>query len=155
MKRSVQVWMGAAVATLWLGMAHADIALMASRVTADDVPATAKFYETAFGLKEVQRFEFPGGSEILLNFGGSVDAAKNSSATQVVIMKRTPKDPQTDSVAHLIFSVTDMGATVAAIKAAGGKMDGDPKEFGKTGTIIGLGTDPAGNHIELIQRPKK
>lgn len=34
-------------------------------------------------------------------------------------------------------------------------MDGEPKEFGKSGTIIGLGTDPAGNHIELIQRPKQ
>ncbi len=33
-------------------------------------------------------------------------------------------------------------------------MDGDPKPFGKTGIVIGLATDPAGNHIEMIQRAK-
>ncbi len=48
-----------------------------------------------------------------------------------------------------------MAATVAAVKAAGGKMDAEPKEFGKTGIMIGMLVDPAGNHVEMIQRPKK
>ena len=34
-------------------------------------------------------------------------------------------------------------------------MDADPKEFGKTGIVIGMATDPAGNHIEMIQQPQK
>ena len=153
MKRSLRVLMGAAVALVLAGTAQAGVALMAARVVADDVPATAKFYQAAFGLKEVQRLEFPNMIEIMLNFGDTVDAAKGSTATQVVVMKRGANDGK-DTVAHLIFSVTDMAATVAAIKAAGGKMDGEPKEFGKTGILIGMGTDPAGNHIELIQQPK-
>ena len=44
-------------------------------------------------------------------------------------------------------------ATVAAIKAAGGSMTADPRPFGKTGIMIGIGIDPAGNRIEMIQRP--
>jgi predicted enzyme related to lactoylglutathione lyase len=44
---------------------------------------------------------------------------------------------------------------VAALKAAGGKMEREPFEFGKTGIWIGMGIDPAGNHFEMIQQPKK
>jgi predicted enzyme related to lactoylglutathione lyase len=43
--------------------------------------------------------------------------------------------------------------TVAAIKTAGGTMMCDPRPFGNTGTILGFAIDPAGNRIELIQRP--
>ena len=44
-------------------------------------------------------------------------------------------------------------ATVASIKAAGGSMAGDPRPFGNTGVVIGIAIDPAGNRIEMIQRP--
>jgi predicted enzyme related to lactoylglutathione lyase len=154
MKKAVEVLMGAAAAVMLGGTAHAGVSLMAARVVAEDVPGLAKFYESAFGLKEVQRLELPNMIEIMLNFGDTVDAAKGSTATQVVIMKRGADDGK-DSVPHLIFSVTDMAATVAAIKAAGGKMDGDARPFGDTGILIGMGADPAGNHIELIQQPKR
>jgi predicted enzyme related to lactoylglutathione lyase len=46
-----------------------------------------------------------------------------------------------------------MAATVAAIKAAGGSMDGEPRPFGNSRVTIGIAVDPAGNRIELIQRP--
>ncbi len=64
-------------------------------------------------------------------------------------------DTTDDAIPHLIFTVTDINATVAALKAAGGKMDGEPREFGKTGIMIGMGMDPAGNRIEMIQQAKK
>jgi len=123
-------------------------------VGAVDVAANAKFYQAAFGLQEVRRFEFPGGLEILMNFGATADAAKENKAPQVVIMQRK-SDTAEDPIPHLIFNVTDINATVAALKAAGGKMDGEPREFGKTGIMIGMGIDPAGNRIEMIQQPKK
>jgi predicted enzyme related to lactoylglutathione lyase len=46
-----------------------------------------------------------------------------------------------------------MAATVAALKAAGGTMTGDPRPFRDSGIIIGIAIDPAGNRVELIQRP--
>ena len=50
-------------------------------------------------------------------------------------------------------NVTAMNATVAAIKAAGGSMTGDPRPFGSTGIVIGTAIDPPGNRIDLITRP--
>ena len=88
-----------------------------------------------------------------MNFGDSVDAAKSNTAAQIVIMQRASNDTK-DPIPHLIFNVTDVMATAAAIKAAGGTMDGDPKPFGKTGIMIGMAIDPAGNRLELIQRPR-
>jgi predicted enzyme related to lactoylglutathione lyase len=115
--------------------------------------ALGKFYEAAFGLKEVNRLTFPNGVELFLNFGDSLDSAKANAAAQVVIMQNDA--PAKDTVAHLIFNVTDAAATAAAVKAAGGTMDREPMPFGNTGIVIGIAADPAGNRIELIQRPQR
>lgn len=131
------------------------VSLNAARVGAKDAAGVAKFYATAFGLQEVRRFEFPGGVEVLMNFGATADAAKANSGAQIVVMQRDSDEVQ-DTIPHLIFTVTDINATVAALKAAGGKMDSEPREFGKTGIMIGIAVDPAGNRIEMIQQaPKK
>ena len=83
----------------------------------------------------------------------SATAAKANPGSQLVIMHRD-SDEQKDTMAHLIFNVTDMTATVAAITAAGGKMERAPFVFGNTGVTIGLGVDPAGNHFEMLQQPQ-
>ncbi len=140
-------------ALLLIGTAQAGVMLNSARVGGKDAVALGKFYETAFGLKEVNRLTFPGGVEIFLNFGDTVDAAKANKAAQVVIMQAEPAAK--DSVAHLIFDVTDVAATAAAVKAAGGTLDREPAPFGNTGIVIGIAADPAGNRIELIQRPQR
>jgi predicted enzyme related to lactoylglutathione lyase len=160
MKKSIRLLSLAAAATVALasafpaGAAPPGVSLNAARVGAADAAADAKFYQAAFGLQEVRRFEFPGGLEVLMNFGNTVDAAKANPGAQVVVMQRKA-DTTDDSIPHLIFTVTDIKATEAAVKAAGGKMDGEPREFGKTGIMIGMAIDPAGNRIEMIQQPKK
>lgn len=138
---------------LLTGTAQAEVTLNAARVGAEDVAALAEFYESAFGLKEVQRLQFPGTLEIMLNFGNTAEAAKANPGAEVVIMHRASNDID-DPVPHLIFNVTDMAATAAAVKAAGGSMDGEPRPFGNAGMMIGFAVDPAGNRIELIQPPK-
>jgi predicted enzyme related to lactoylglutathione lyase len=155
MRTMAQGLLGLGAAVLLAGVAQADgVSFNAARVGATDSPALAKFYEAAFGLKEVQRLTFPNMIEIMMNFGDTAEAAKKNPNAQIVIMQVKAVDTQ-DTTAHLIFNVTDMNATVAKLKAAGGKMQADPKEFGKTGIIIGMATDPAGNHIEMLQQPKK
>jgi predicted enzyme related to lactoylglutathione lyase len=144
----------AALLALGAGVANADISLNSVRITATDVAALEKFYQQAFGLREVQRISLPGGkTEVMLNFGASDDAAKANHNAQVVIMPRGDNETQ-DGVAHVIFDVTDVKAVAAAVKAAGGKMEREPFEFGKSGIFIGLAVDPQGNHVELIQQPK-
>jgi predicted enzyme related to lactoylglutathione lyase len=46
-----------------------------------------------------------------------------------------------------------MTSAVTAITAAGGTMAGDPRPFRNGGIILGFAIDPAGNRIELVQRP--
>jgi predicted enzyme related to lactoylglutathione lyase len=142
-----------AVAVLLLTSgAHAQVTLNAVRVGAQDSAALAKFYESAFGMFEVNRINVPTGAEIFLNFGATADAAKANKSEPIVIMHRDSDDLK-DPVPHIILNVKDMTGTVSAIKAAGGSTAGDPRPFGNSGIVIGIAIDPVGNRIEMIQRP--
>jgi predicted enzyme related to lactoylglutathione lyase len=132
--------------------ALAQVTLNSVRIGAHDSVALAKFYQAAFGMQEVNRINAPGGPEVFVNFGATADAAKANKSEPIVIMHRDSDDLK-DPIAHVILNVKDMTATVAAIKAAGGSMAGDPRPFGTTGVVIGIAVDPAGNRVELIQRP--
>ena len=140
-------------ATLLLASAaRAQVTLNSVRIGAKDTVSLAKFYQAAFGMQEVNRIDTPGGPEIFVNFGATIDAAKAIKSEPIVIMHRDSDDLK-DPIAHLILNVKDMAATVAAIKAAGGTVTRDPRPFGNTGTVLGFAMDPAGNRIELIQHP--
>ncbi|MDE3169550.1 MAG: VOC family protein [Acidobacteriota bacterium] len=152
MKRMYAMVMAFTAALLLAGVAHAQVSLNAARIGAVDTPALAKFYEAAFGMQEVNRISVPTGAEIFLNFGATVEAAKANKAVPIVIMHRDSNDLK-DSVPHLVLNVTDMAATVKGVKDAGGSMAGEPRAFGNTGIMIGIAIDPAGNRIEMIQRP--
>ena len=152
MKRIYAAVVAVTAVLLLASAARAQVTLNSVRVGAQDPVAVAKFYEAAFGMWEVNRINAPGGPEIFVNFGATADAAKANKSEPIVIMHRDSDDLK-DPVPHIIFNVKDMTATVAAIKAAGGSMAGDPRPFGNTGIVIGIAIDPAGNRLELIQRP--
>jgi len=139
-------------ALLLAGTAHAQVTLNSVRVGAKDSVALAKFYQAAFGMQEVNRIDAQGGPEVFVNFGATIESAKANKSEPIVIMHRD-SDNIKDPIAHVILNVKNMTATVASVKAAGGSMAGDPRPFGKTGVMIGIAIDPAGNRIELIQRP--
>src|ERR1700682_4325334 len=141
-------------ATLLLACAaHAQGTLNSVRIGAKDTVALAKFYQAAFGMQEVNRINVAGGPEIFVNFGATIDGAKANKSEPIVIMHRD-SDELKDPIAHLILNVKDMAATVAAIKAAGGSMAGDPRPYGNTGIVIGIAIDPVGNRLEMIQWSK-
>jgi predicted enzyme related to lactoylglutathione lyase len=160
MNRATKTGMGAAAACMLLSVAQGvsvaqgAVSLDAARIGAMDVPGLAQFYESAFGLKEVNRLQFRDMLEIMLNFGDTVDTAKANRSPQIVIMHRA-SDAIDDPVPHIILTVTDMAAAAKAIRAGGGRLDGEPRPFGKTGMVIGLARDPAGNRLELIQPPRR
>ena len=152
MNRIYTIAIVASAALMLAGSAHAQVTFNSVRIGAKDSVTVAKFYEAAFGMQETNRIDTPSGPEVFVNFGATVDAAKAAKTTPIVIMHRDSDDIK-DSIAHVILNVKDMAATVAAIKAAGGSMAGEPRPFRNTGTMIGIAMDPAGNRIELIQRP--
>ena len=154
MIKAARMLLMAGMALLLSATAQAGVTLNAARVGGKDPAALAKFYETAFGLKEVNRLEFPGMLEIMMNFGDSTDTAKANHNAQIVVMQRKSDDIK-DTVPHIILNVTDVNAIATAVKAAGGSMRGDPMPFGNSGMVIGFAIDPAGNLIEMIQPPKQ
>ena len=133
--------------------AQAQVTLNSVRVAAADTVALAMFYQNAFGMFETNRIAVAAGPEIFMNFGATVEAAKANKGLPIVLFHRD-SDAVKDPIPHVILNVTDMGATAAAVKAAGGTMDGEPRPFGNTGIVIGFAVDPAGNRLELIQ-PRK
>ena len=151
MRKAVVLALSTGVMLMLVSVAHAQVTLNSVRIGAMDTVALAKFYQTAFGMQEVRRLAAGAQPEIFLNFGGDADSAKANTALPLVIMHRD-SDALKDPVPHIIFNVTDMTATVAKIRAAGGSMDGEPRPFGNTGTVIGIAVDPVGNRVELIQR---
>jgi predicted enzyme related to lactoylglutathione lyase len=153
MKNKLTVSALAVVALLITVTVQAGTTINGIRLGAKNVAATAKFYQSAFGMHEVQRIQTPEFLEIMLDFGATVEAAKANTGADVVIMQRAADDSR-DEMAHLVFTVTDMDGVVNAVKAAGGRMSREPFEYGNTGIRIGMGIDPAGNHFELIQFPK-
>jgi predicted enzyme related to lactoylglutathione lyase len=135
-----------------MGNAHGQTSLDSVRLEAKDTVALAKFYQAVFGMQEVNRIVNRGATEVFVNFGATVEAAKANKSPQMILFHRDSDDVK-DPTVHLIFSVKDMAAAVAAIKAAGGTMTGEPRPFQNTGTILAFAVDPVGNRIELIQRP--
>ena len=80
--RATTFALGTCAALLLSAAAHAGVTLNSARVAGKDAVAIGKFYEAAFGLKEVNRLTFPNGVELFLNFGDTVDGAKVNAASK-------------------------------------------------------------------------
>jgi predicted enzyme related to lactoylglutathione lyase len=152
MTRLKEIVMAICAGLLLAGGAYAQVSLDSVRIEAKDTVALAKFYRDAFGMQEVSRIENPGGTEVFVNFGATVEAAKANKNPQMILFHRD-SDEVKDPTTHVIFLVKDMTSTVAALKAAGGTMTGNPRPFRNSGIVLGFAIDPAGNRVELVQRP--
>jgi predicted enzyme related to lactoylglutathione lyase len=133
---------------------QADVTVMAVRLGANDVAALAKFYDSAFGLKAIDQVGEPA-TEIIMRYGATAAAAKAGSSPEFLVQKREP-GAGSDTMAHAIFNVPDVAATVAAAKAAGATMMGDLVSVPIGGIQVKIATlvDPDGNVLELMELPK-
>jgi predicted enzyme related to lactoylglutathione lyase len=153
MRRTITAILGLTVATWAMGV-HADVAVLAVRLSAKDVVALAKFYDAAFGLKEIDRVGQPP-TEIIMRYGASVAAAKAGSSPEFLVARREPGAAH-DPMPHAIFHVSDIGGTVAAAKTAGATMKGDVAsvQIGSMSVKVAQLVDPDGNVLELMELPK-
>jgi predicted enzyme related to lactoylglutathione lyase len=132
--------------------AQAEVTVMAVRLGANDVVKLAKFYEAAFGLKEIDRVGNPT-TEIIMRYGATVAEAKAGASPEFLLLKRegtAAKDP----MHHAIFRVSDIKASVAAAKAAGATVEREmTAPIGGTPIKIAMLVDPDGNALELMELP--
>jgi predicted enzyme related to lactoylglutathione lyase len=144
----------ALTATAWLTCVYADVSVMAVRLGAKDVVTLAKFYDAAFGLKQIDSVGQPP-TEIIMRYGATVAAAKAGSSPEFLVQRREP-GAAGDAMAHAIFHVADVGATVAAAKAAGATLKGDVASVPIGGMPVKIATlvDPDGNVLEIMELPK-
>jgi predicted enzyme related to lactoylglutathione lyase len=152
MRRTTTAVLGLTAAA-WFTLAQADNTVLAVRLGANDVPALARFYESAFGLKEIDHVGEPA-TEIIMRYGSTVDEAKAGSSPEFLVAKRDA-GATNDQMAHAIFHVSDIVATLAAAKAAGGTVMGDVATAPIGGTPIKIATiaDPQGNVLEIMELP--
>ena len=152
MGRMIATLVGIAAA-LCATTARAEVSVMAVRLGANDVVKLAKFYETAFGLKEIDRVGNPT-TEIIMRYGATVAEAKAGASPEFLLLKReatAAKDP----MHHAILRVSDIKASVAAAKAAGATVDRDvmTAPIGGSPIKIAMLVDPDGNALELMELP--
>ncbi len=67
MSRLGRIAMSMCAALLTAAGAQAEVTLNSVRIAATDTVALAKFYQSAFGMQEVNRIEVPGGPEIVVS----------------------------------------------------------------------------------------
>ena len=153
MRRQLAAVLGLTAAA-WGTMVSADVHVMAVRLGAKDAAVLAKFYEATFGLKEIDHVGTPV-TEVIMRYGATVAAAKAGNSPEFLVAKREAGDAA-GSLAHAIFQVSDIAATVAAAKAAGAKMNAEIASVPIGGTPIKIATltDPDGNVLELMELPK-
>ncbi len=153
MRRAITALLGLTAAT-WVTLAQADVTVLAVRLGANDVVALAKFYGAAFGLKEIDRVGEPV-TEIIMRYGATVAAAKAGTSPEFLVQRREPGDGK-HAMAHAIFHVSDLAATVAAAKTAGATMQGEVVTVPIGGMPVKIATvvDPDGNVLELMELAK-
>ena len=154
MRRAITAVLGIGAAAWMTWAVQADVTVMAVRLPAKDVAKLAKFYDTAFGLKQIDQVGTPP-TEIIMRFGATAAAAKAGTSPEFLIEKRegVTADGQ---MAHAIFHVSDVVATVAAAKAAGATVKTDVASVPIGNIMVKLATltDPDGNVLELMELPK-
>jgi predicted enzyme related to lactoylglutathione lyase len=153
MRCAITATLGLAAA-VWMTLAQADVTVLAVRLGANDVVALAKFYDAAFGLKEIDRVGEPA-TEIIMRYGATAAAAKAGASPEFLVQRREPGTGK-DVMAHAIFHVSDIAATVAAAKAAGASMEGEVVSVPIGGMPVKIANlvDPDGNVLELMELPK-
>jgi catechol 2,3-dioxygenase-like lactoylglutathione lyase family enzyme len=153
MRRAITAILGL-TAVAWLVGVQADTTVLAVRLGAKDVEALAKFYEAAFGMKEIDRVGKPP-TEIIMRYGATVAAAKAGSSPEFLVA-RGESGTANDSIPHAIFRVSNIAATVAAAKAAGAttKSGVNSVRIGSMPVKVTMLVDPDGNVLEIMELPK-
>lgn len=122
--------------------------LAAAGIGVKDLNASAEFYCSVFGMKQLQFLKLDEMDEIILGFEGVKGAA-------VVLMHYTDgSNPDYENLpVKLAFYVDDLDASIAAVESAGCEIVRPPTKF--QGTTLAFGKDPNGYLVEMIEKPKK
>jgi predicted enzyme related to lactoylglutathione lyase len=112
-----------------------------------DLARSADFYSRVLGMKQTRTYDLPHMDEIILEYQGS-------AAVVLMHWKDGSAQNYADNPVKLVFEVADTVGLIERIRGEGLEIPMEPAPFaGLGGAIIGMGKDPDGYVIELIQLP--
>lgn len=116
-----------------------------------DLDASIAFYTGQLGMRLLRRGDYEGGRFTLayVGYGDEADTA---------VVELTHNWDQTEpygigsGFGHIAIGVSDIHATVEAMRAAGVKVTREPGPMKHGSTVIAFVEDPDGYKVELIER---
>jgi lactoylglutathione lyase len=121
--------------------------LTAVGIGVSDLARSADFYERVLGMKQTQTFNLDHMDEIVL-------AHEGRNAVVLMHWKDGSTRSYRDNPIKLVFQVADAARLIEGIRADGLAITMEPAAYpGLGGAVIGMGVDPDGYVIELIQAP--
>jgi len=119
--------------------------VIAVRVGAQDVLATADFYKELFAFSEVNRLTVDDGRlEVILS--------AQTPGTMMIILQRESDSAVEEGMPHGIFQIGDMESSYNKAIAMGATIVHEPSIAEEMGLKAAILNDPAGNMFELIEQ---
>ena len=116
---------------------------------ADDRNRMANFYATAFGWKTQMLGEDMGNYVLVTTTESKEDGTPKNPGS--IIGGFYPKNPElTDQYPTVVIAIDDIKKTMNDIKAAGGKLIGEPMEIPGYGLYLSF-YDTEGNRVSIMQ----
>jgi len=124
--------------------------ILHTMIRVNDLDASLRFYTEVLGMTLLRKREFPDGKFTLAFVGYGSEA----DTTVIELTYNWGKSDYIlgDAFGHVAIGVDDIHATVAKVKALGGKVTREPGPMKHGTTVIAFVEDPNGYKIELIEK---
>ncbi|MGI9235500.1 MAG: VOC family protein [Woeseiaceae bacterium] len=120
-------------------------------IAVSELETSVAFYTNIVGMVELQTFELPAVTQVVLGFEGVRGAS-------VLLMKHKDDTNRNfeNSPVKLVFYIPDTAATLEAVRDAGFVVEREAIEVPSMGNaIVGFAKDPDGYLVEFFQKPPK
>jgi lactoylglutathione lyase len=111
----------------------------------NNLEATVRFYKDVLGLEEVRRHTSPRGAQLCF-----LKAPESEETIEICQLPASPSVQVQPDLMHLAFSVDNLEAFAAELKAKGVPLSDGPTRT-SSGSLIAFVDAPEGYEVELIQ----
>jgi lactoylglutathione lyase len=111
----------------------------------NDIERTVRFYKDILGLQEVRRHTSPRGAQLVF-----LKAPQSEETLEICQLPNSPSVQVQPDLMHVAFSVDNLEAFAAELKAKGVALSDGPTRT-SSGSLIAFVDAPEGYEVELIE----
>lgn len=119
--------------------------LLHTRMRVNDIERTVRFYKDILGLQEVRRHTSPRGAQLVF-----LKAPQSEETLEICQLPNSPSVQVQPDLMHVAFSVDNLEAFAAELKAKGVALSDGPTRT-SSGSLIAFVDAPEGYEVELIE----